>query len=89
MFSKTFSDFLVDAAKTVEQIVDTVDQVTEFLGNLGAALTSRNNLVLENLALRQQLAAYQRQKAKPTIRQADRVVLAAISLYPSVLTPRG
>ena len=79
MFAKTFSGFLSDAVKTVEQIVDTVDQVTEFLGNLGAALTSRNNLVLENLALRQQLAAYQRQKAKPTIREMDRVVLAAVS----------
>ena len=79
MFAHPLPSFLLDAVKTVEQVVDTVDQVTEFLGNLGAALTSRNNLVLENLALRQQLAAYQRQKAKPTIREADRVVLAALS----------
>lgn len=72
MLLKSFTSLL-------DGVLSAVEQVSEFVGHLGAALTTKNDLVLENLALRQQLAAYKRQKAKPTIREMDRIVLATVS----------
>jgi putative transposase len=42
------------------------------LGCLGRALRPRAAFILENLALRQQLAVYQRRGARPRIRAGDR-----------------
>ena len=34
---------------------------------------SKNDLIIENLALRQQLATYKAQKKKPKLREQDRI----------------
>jgi hypothetical protein len=46
--------------------------VALLLGCLGRALRPRSALLLENLALRQQLAVYQRRGARPRLRAGDR-----------------
>ena len=42
------------------------------LGTLGSWFQSRNDLVLENLALRQQLAAFKQKQPRPRLTDADR-----------------
>ncbi|HEX7499636.1 MAG TPA: hypothetical protein VF524_04945, partial [Polyangia bacterium] len=49
------------------------------LGALRAALRSRRDLVLENLALRQQLANLQRTSGRPRVRKIDRVFWLVLS----------
>ena len=46
--------------------------VALLLGSLRRALMPRSALLLENLALRQQLAVYQRRGARPRFRAGDR-----------------
>jgi hypothetical protein len=46
--------------------------VALLLGCLRRALRPRSALLLENLALRQQLAVYQRRGARPRLRAGDR-----------------
>ena len=48
---------------------------------LNLALPSRRSLVLENLALRQQLAVYKRSIKRPRLRQTDRVFWVWLSQY--------
>ncbi len=53
--------------------------VTAILGALRALLRPRASLVLENLALRQQLAILNRKAARPRLRPVDRAFWAALS----------
>jgi transposase InsO family protein len=53
--------------------------VTAILGTLRALLRPRSSLVLENLALRQQLAILNRKAARPRLRPVDRAFWAALS----------
>ena len=53
--------------------------VTAILGALLALLRPRASLVLENLALRQQLAILHRKAARPRLRPVDRAFWAALS----------
>jgi transposase InsO family protein len=46
-----------------------------------AALMSRRDLALENAALRQQLAAYQRGKKRPRLKPSERVLWAVLSRF--------
>jgi hypothetical protein len=46
---------------------------------LGAVVTSRGSLALENLALRQQLATYARRGKRPRLRPEERAFWAALS----------
>jgi hypothetical protein len=46
--------------------------VTLLLGSLRRSLRSRSALLFENLALRRQLAVYQRRGARPRLRAGDR-----------------
>ncbi len=43
------------------------------LGLIGRTLRSRNDLLMENLVLRQQLAVYTRRQTRPSLRDEDRV----------------
>ena len=43
------------------------------------ALRSRNDLLMENLVLRQQLAVYARRSTRPRLRNQDRVFWSAVS----------
>ncbi len=45
---------------------------------LNLALPSRRSLILENLALRQQLAVYKRNAKRPRLRQTDRLFLGLV-----------
>ena len=46
---------------------------------LNLALPSRRSLILENLALRQQLAVYKRNAKRPRLRQTDRLFWVCLS----------
>ena len=43
------------------------------LGLVGRTLRSRNDLLMENLVLRQQLAVYAHRRTKPQLQNQDRV----------------
>jgi hypothetical protein len=47
--------------------------VALLLGSLRRSLRPRSAVLLENLALRQQLAVYQRRGVRPQIRAGDRI----------------
>ena len=49
------------------------------LGSVGRTLRSRNDLLMENLVLRQQLAVYARRRAQPRLRNEDRVFWSIIA----------
>ena len=49
--------------------------------SLRAAVRSRGSLLLENLALRQQLAAYARGRKRPQLKPEERSLLKMSSLY--------
>src|SRR5665213_993450 len=49
------------------------------LGLLRALVCSRTELVFENLALRQQLAAFRRSVARPRLRRRDRMFWVCLS----------
>jgi len=49
------------------------------LGSVGRTLRSRNDLPMENLILRQQLAVYARRQAQPRLRNEDRVFWSVIA----------
>lgn len=51
------------------------------LRSLGAALQSRRNLVLEKLALRQQLAVLSRDARKPKFRNPDRLLWICLRAF--------
>ena len=48
-------------------------------GPLRQALRSRNDLLIENLVLRQQLAVYARRSTRPRPRDEDRVFWSVVS----------
>jgi transposase InsO family protein len=49
------------------------------LGSVGRTLRSRNDLLMENLVLRQQLAVYARRQTQPRLRNEDRVFWSVIA----------
>ena len=49
------------------------------LGFVGRTLRSRNDLLLENLVLRQQLAVYTRRQTKPQLHNEDRVFWSVVA----------
>ncbi len=49
------------------------------LGLVGRTLRSRNDLLMENLVLRQQLAVYARRRTKPQLHQEDRVFWSVVA----------
>ena len=49
------------------------------LGSVGRTLRSRNDLLMENPVLRQQLAVYARRRAQPRLRNEDRVFWSVIA----------
>ena len=50
-----------------------------FLGLVGRALRSRNDLLMENLVLRQQLAVYARRRPKPLLHNEDRLFWSVVA----------
>ena len=58
--------------------------MTFLFGFLRSVFRGRQALLLENLALRQQLAAYKRSRKRPALRTADRVFWVWLSkLWPA------
>ena len=49
------------------------------LGFVGRVLRSRNDLLMENLVLRQQLAVYARRSTKPQLRNEDRIFWSVVA----------
>ena len=49
------------------------------LGLVGRALRSRNDLLMENLVLRQQLAVYARRQTKPELHNEDRLFWSVVA----------
>ena len=49
------------------------------LGLVGRTLRSRNDLLMENLVLRQQLAVYARRPTKPQLHNEDRVFWSVVA----------
>lgn len=49
------------------------------LGLVRRTLQSRNDLLMENLVLRQQLAVYARRQTKPRLRNEDRVFWSVVA----------
>ena len=59
------------------------------LGELRSAFRTHADLVVENLALRQQLANFQRTSARPRLRKSDRVFWVVLSHLWSRLSGRA
>ena len=58
-------------------------RIVALLATAGSALSSRSALVLENLALRQQLAVHQARNPRPRVHQVDRLFWVVLSrLWP-------
>ncbi len=72
-------------AATYGTLLDLMETMLSALLTLfRAALVSRTNLTLENLALRQQLSVYQRDKSRPKLHTSDRLFWVALRrLWPN------
>ena len=60
-------------------LVTVIAQISSLLRLFNLAFPSRRSLILENFALRRQLAAYKRSGKRPRLRQSDRMILVWLS----------
>ena len=64
-----------------------MSHLAQLVGLLGLATKDRTQLVLENVALRHQLAVYKRSVARPNINDRDRVFWLTVMRMLKVLQP--